>query len=284
MEELFEKYFDKFSDWCFVTVRDVLLALLCLVVGFKLSKMLLKVIDKHFKRAQLNKSVEGFLLSLIKWTLYFVVIIWSATILGFKVTSLITILGSAGLTLGLALQGSLANLAGGVLILILKPFQVGDFIRESEKGLEGTVTSIDIFYTRLVSVDNRMIIIPNGNIMKNSLINMSAVPMRRINMTIGVSYNSDLKQVRKTLERVVNENPRVLKDKMINTFVDSFDESSIKVGLRCYVKTEEFWDAQWEINEAIKEAFEKDGISIPFPQVDVHMKNSIGLTDKEGSE
>ena len=212
-------------------------------------------------------------MSLIKFTFYAIVFNTAASIVGFQVTSLVTILGTASLAIGLALQGSLANFAGGVLILILKPFRVGDYIIENDKQCEGMVVSIDIFYTKLQTYDNRIIVIPNGNITSHSIVNVTAAGTRKLDIAVGVAYDSDLKKVKDTLYQVVAENQYYDKTKEIDVFVDSFGDSSIKMGVRCMVATENYWKAKWEIQEAIKYAFDAQGIEIPFDQMEVTLKN-----------
>ena len=217
-----EEYLNKLGDWALNKGFQLVLAILCMYIGMKLSKL---------------------------------------------------ILGTASLAIGLALQGSLANFAGGVLILILKPFRVGDYIIENDKQCEGMVVSIDIFYTKLQTYDNRIIVIPNGNITSHSVVNVTAAGTRKLDIAVGVAYDSDLKKVKDTLYQVVAENQYYDKTKEIDVFVDSFGDSSIKMGVRCMVATENYWKAKWEIQEAIKYAFDAQGIEIPFDQMEVTLKN-----------
>ena len=169
-----EQYGDQLLDWLADKTFDIVVALLFLFIGMKVAKLIVKIVKKTFEKTTLEESVEGFLLSVIKGILYAVVFIMAISIVGVQVTTLVAILGTASLSIGLALQGSLANFAGGVLILIMKPFKVGDYIIENDKKCEGTVESIDIFYTKLKTYDNKIIVIPNGNITANSLINVTA--------------------------------------------------------------------------------------------------------------
>ena len=180
-----EEYLSKLGDWALNKGFQLVLAIICMYIGMKLSKLIVKMIRKSFKKSNMEESVASFLLSLIKFTFYAIVFITAASIVGFQVTSLVTILGTASLAIGLALQGSLANFAGGVLILILKPFRVGDYIIENDKQCEGTVVSIDIFYTKLQTYDNRIIVIPNGNITSHSLVNVTAAGIRKLDISIG---------------------------------------------------------------------------------------------------
>ena len=264
-----EEYLSKLGDWALNKGFQLVLAIICMYIGMKLSKLIVKMIRKSFKKSNMEESVASFLLSLIKFTFYAIVFITAASIVGFQVTSLVTILGTASLAIGLALQGSLANFAGGVL----KPFRVGDYIIENDKQCEGTVVSIDIFYTKLQTYDNRIIVIPNGNITSHSLVNVTAAGIRKLDISIGVAYDSDLKKVKDTLYQVVTENQYYDKTKEVDVFVDSFGDSSIKMGVRCMVATENYWKAKWEIQEAIKYAFDAQGIEIPFDQMEVTLKN-----------
>lgn len=267
-----EQYLDELGDWLVDKMFDLLIAAVFLIVGFKLCKLIVKVIGRSFERSGLEHSVAGFLLSLIKGVLYSVVFIMAASIMGFQVTSLVTILGTASLAIGLALQGSLANFAGGVLILLMKPFRVGDYIIENDKGCEGTVESIDIFYTKLKTYDNKLVVIPNGNITSNSLVNVTAAGTRKLDISVGVAYDSDLKKVKDILTRVVKDSGYYREDQEFDVFVDSFQDSSIKMGIRFWVDSDHYWKAKWEVTEQIKLAFDEAGIVIPFTQMEVTVR------------
>ena len=268
-----QAYLSELGDWALNKGFQLVLAIICMYLGMKLSRLIVKMIRKSFQRSNLEESVASFLLSLIKFGLYAIVFITAASIVGFQVTSLVTILGTASLAIGLALQGSLANFAGGVLILILKPFKVGDYIIENDKQCEGTVASIDIFYTKLLTYDNRIIVIPNGNITAHSLINVTAAGIRKLDLAVGVAYDSDLRKVKEVLTQVVTENSYYDKTREIDVFVDSFQDSCIKMGVRLFVAADDYWKAKWELNEQIKFAFDENGIRIPFEQMEVTVKS-----------
>ena len=265
LEQHLEKLLDVIIDKAF----DILFAIIFLYFGLKVVKFVAKIIKKSFEKTDMEDSVEGFLLSLIKGLLYVIVFITTATIVGFQVASLLTILGTASLAIGLALQGSLSNFAGGVLILIMKPFKVGDYIIENDKKCEGTVVAIDIFYTRLKTYDNKIIVIPNGNITANSIVNLSMEKYRRLDITVGVSYDSDIIKVKNILYDIIESSEYYNKNMDMNVFVDNLGESSIKMGVRCYVKTENYWTAKWEITENIKKKFDENNIVIPFNQLQI---------------
>lgn len=265
-------YADMLFDWLADKLFDILIACICLIIGFKIAKFIVKIIKRTFDKTDLENSVAGFLLSLIKGALYSIVIIMAISIVGVQVSSLVTILGTASLSIGLALQGSLANFAGGVLILVMKPFKIGDYIIENNNNMEGTVESIDIFYTKLKTYDNKIVVIPNGNITANSLINVTAEKSRKLDIAVGISYDSDIKLVKDTLEEIVLSSPYYDSSKEMNVFVDSFTDSSIKMGIRCWVNTGDYWAAKWEMNEQIKLEFDKKGIVIPYNQMEIKIK------------
>lgn len=268
-----DRYIDQFLEWLFDKALDLLGAVVFLFIGFKVSKGIVRLIKKSFVRSGLETSVAGFLVSLIKGVLYSVVFIMAASIVGFQVTSLVTILGTASLAIGLALQGSLSNFAGGVLILLMKPFKVGDYIIENGTKCEGTVESIDIFYTKLRTYDNRIAVIPNGSITSNSLINVTQESLRKLEILVGVAYNSDLKRVKEVLTDIISNSKYCEADQDYHVYVDSFQDSSITMGIRCFVKTEDYWSAKWELLETIKNEFDDNNIVIPFNQLDVKVTN-----------
>lgn len=272
-KSMLEQYLESFLDWLVHKFFDIGIALLFLWLGLKVARLIVKFIKHSFEKTGMDDSVEGFLLSLIRGILYTIVVIMSVSIMGVQVTSLVTILGTAGLAVGLALQGSLANFAGGVLILIMKPFKVGDYIIENDKKCEGTVVNIDIFYTKLRTYDNRIIVIPNGNITASSIINLTAEQYRKLELNVGVAYDSDIKLVKNVLTELVKTSQYYEADMEFNVYVDSYGDSAIRMGLRCMVKTENYWKARWEILEQIKVKFDENEITIPFSQMEVLIKN-----------
>lgn len=252
---------------------NVIIALIIFAVGKFIIKFILKICKRFFERAKIEISVSKFLLSLISAVCYLILLIIVLDTVGIKTTSFIAVLGTAGLAVGLSIQGSLSNFAGGVLILLLKPFKVGDYILESSSGKEGTVSKIDIFYTTLVTVDNKKIVIPNGNLSNSSLINISAYDTRRLDIFVGISYSSDIKKAKQILEDIAKNNSLVLKDKEIFTFVSELDSSQITMGLRVWTLNSDYWNAKFELNEQIKIEFDNNAIEIPFNQLVVHMDN-----------
>lgn len=251
----------------------ILLAILLLIFGLQFIKIFRKIIKKSLNKANADVGVTQFIDSFIKIGLYLVLIMLIATGFGVNVTSVIAVLGSAGVAVGLALQGSLSNLAGGVLILILKPFKVGDYIIEDANKNEGTVTEIQIFYTKLTTGDNRVIILPNGSLANTSLTNVTQAPYRRLELIVGISYESDLKKAKQLLSQMLDEDEKVIQEKDKNVYVDMLDQSSVNLGIRCWFLKEDYLEGKWRLTEQIKLTFDENHISIPYPQLQVHMKN-----------
>lgn len=251
---------------------DVLIALLIFVVGKSLIKVMLKVSNKFFDRASVDIGVRKFLISLIRALLYVVLVITICGQLGIETTSFIAVIGSAGLAVGLAFQGSLSNLAGGVLILVLKPFTIGDYILESGTGREGTVQQIDICYTTLLTTDNKKIVIPNGVLSNSTITNASAMETRRVDITVGIGYTSDILKAKALMESIAKGCDTVLQDQEIFTFVDNLDASCVTLGLRVWSKNSDYWTTKFYLVETIKAEFDKNGIDIPFNQLVVHLE------------
>ena len=266
------QYIQKLTDWCMSKLGSIVVAVIFMVGCFKLVKLLLRILRKSFERSKLDPSVAGFFISAVKIVLNVLIVLTAASIVGFQITSFITILGTAGVTLGLALQGSLSNLAGGLLILILKPFRVGDYIVENNTHCEGTVVSIDIFYTRLITFDNKSVVIPNGNISNTSLVNVTEHDMRRVDIPFSVAYDSDMEKVKRVTIETIKDVDGYLPDEQILFYIDEFADSGINMYVKFYATIEKFFDAKWDAMWKLKKAFDENDIEIPFNQMDVHMK------------
>lgn len=264
MEKMWNQFWPKAENF----LVSFLVALIILFIGKKLIKLLMKIIDKAFQKSKLDKGVQSFLDSLIKFLLYAVLAVTIAAQLGIQTTSIVTLLGTAGLTVGLALQGSLSNFAGGVLILILKPFSIGDYIAFG--SYEGTVTSINIFYTRLLTADNRGVVIPNGSLSNGTVVNMTKEPLRRLDLEIPVAYDSDLKKVRMVLKKTADEQKKLVNTMPVDILVSKFSDDAIVFTLRSWYKKEDVFVYQSELMEDIKDNFDREGIEIPFRQLVVH--------------
>lgn len=260
----------KLFDGSLFIVRKIIIVLLIWLIGKKLIKILQNFLSKTFDRAHMDISLSKFLLSLSKFLLYAVLAVSIISAVGIETSSLVTLIGSLGLTVGLSLQGSLSNFAGGVLLLLFKPFKVGDYIAAC--GSEGTVQVIDLLYTKLATVDNKTVTLPNGTLANSNITNVASEPIRRVDISIGVSYDTDLKNAKAVLESVIRKNENVLVDRDIVVFVDALLDSSITLTTRCWTASEHYWDTVWTLRENFKEAFDENGISIPYPQMDVHIK------------
>lgn len=260
---------DKFIEWCASTVGTIVWALIVWIIGKKILKALLKVLGKALDRSRLDEGVTKFMLSLSRFAGNVVLVIMIIDILGFDTTSFIAVLGSAGIALGMSLQGSLANVAGGILILLFKPFAVGDYIVAG--GYEGNVTTIDLLYTKLITIDNKMVTIPNGTLSNSSIVNVASQPQRRLDIQIGIGYSSDLKLAKRLLLDAMNKQAGVLTDKDIMVVVKSLDDSCVTLETRCWVMTSDYWNVRFALLECYKETFDDNGIEIPFNQMDVHI-------------
>ena len=251
-------------------ILHVILVVVITFVCSKIIKKLVPAINRGLHKTKIDKSVIAFLTSLIKIGLYVLVILWDVSILGIGSASVIALLGSLGLTVGLSLQGSLSNFAGGVLILLLRPFNVGDYIVSN--GTEGTVTAIDIFYTKLRTPDFKDIVIPNGTLSNSVITNVSREKKRRLDIVASASYSADIDHVKQVLTSIAENSSLVIRDEAVEVFINEYAASSVDYNLRFWVKSEDYWAAKFAITEAIKKNFDAEGIEIPFTQMDVTIK------------
>lgn len=249
----------------------VLMALVAFFIGRMIIKWIRKIVRRSLERSNADKGVEQFVDSVLKFGLYFLLIFSLVSELGVDTTSVAAVVASGGVAIGLALQGSLSNFAGGVLILILKPFQVGDYIIEDTNKNEGTVKEIQIFYTKLSTIDNKTIVIPNGMLTNSSLTNATAKDERRLDLKVSISYEADLKQAKSLIEDILRNDESVEKDEEILVFVDELAESAVVLGARAWVKSEVYWETRWRVLEDIKLTMDAQGIEIPYPKLSVHM-------------
>jgi small conductance mechanosensitive channel len=252
----------------------ILLAVVFLVVGIWLIKIIRKLVKNSLNRASIDIGVVQFLDSFIKVCLYIILGFMIASGFGLDAASVVAVVGSAGVAVGLALQGSLSNFAGGVLILLLKPFKVGDYIKEDSKGNEGTVAEIQMFYTKLLTPDGKTVILPNGTLANTSLVNYTTASYRRLDLIVGISYQADIGKAKEVLQKILDENTLVLADKDKIIAVDALADSSVNIGVKCHVRTEDYWTLRGQLLEAIKLEFDREQIGIPYPQLDVHMENA----------
>lgn len=252
----------------------VVFALVFFFIGRIVIRWIRKLVRKSMQRSGADKGVEQFVDSLLKFSLYFLLLFMIGTKFGIDASSVAALIASGGVAIGLAMQGSLSNFAGGVLILLLKPFEVGDYIIEDTNKNEGTVKEIQIFYTKLTTIDNKTIVIPNGILTNNSLTNATAKDERRLDLKVDISYDADLKKAKAMIMDVLNDDPAVLREDEIVVFVDELGESSVVLGARAWTKSADFWQAKWRILENIKEKMDENQIEIPYRQLTVHMSKN----------
>lgn len=253
----------------------VLAALVAFFIGRLVIRWIRKIVRRSFERSGADKGVEQFVDSLLKYGLYALLVFSLISSLGFDTTSVAAVLASGGVAIGLALQGSLSNFAGGVLILLLKPFVVGDYIIEDSNGKEGTVKEIQIFYTKLSTIDNKTIVIPNGMLTNNSITNATAKDERQLDLRVGISYDADIRQAKSVIENLLIKDECIIKNEQINVFVHELADSAVVLGIRAWVKNEEYWETRWRLLEEIKILLDENGIEIPYPQMAVHMKENV---------
>jgi len=250
----------------------LVIALVIFFVGRTVARMVTRFLRKVMQTQEVDKILESFVCNLVYWALMLFVIIAAITQVGVETTSMIAVLGAAGLAVGLALQGSLANFAAGVLIVMFRPYRVGDYVEAA--GIAGTVLQVQILTTILKTPDNKQIVVPNGQIMGSIITNYSANDTRRVDMVVGVSYSDDLDQVHKVLRELVDADERVLKEPECVIAVSELADSSVNFVLRPWTATADYWNLKFDLTERIKKRFDQEGISIPFPQQDVHIHRS----------
>lgn len=270
---VFQEYMNTLPQKALNLGIRVVFALLFFVIGIQIIKLIRKILKKSLTKANADLGVIQFLDSLLKVILYMILIFMIASGFGLDATSVVAVIGSAGVAVGLALQGSLSNFAGGVLILLLKPFKVGDYIKEDNKGNEGTVTEIQLFYTKLTTPDEKIVILPNGSLANTSLTNYTTTQTRRLDLKVGISYEADLKLAKELAMQVLEKDAAILKECEKAVFVSNLADSAVELTLRCYVKNEDYWPIQGRIYEAIKFLYDENGVVIPYHQMDVHVIN-----------
>ena len=262
-KEMFERYVPVVCDY----LLRVALVLVIFFVGRKLIKKIVSLCDQALKRHGMEVTVRRFFCNVINALGYICMLGILLQTVGLTATSLTALVASAGVAVGLALQGSLSNFAGGVLILLMKPFVIGDYIVQG--NTEGTVKEIGLVYTELITADNRLIVIPNGTLIDNSIVNVTATGKRRLELSVGIGYKSDLKKAKEVLIRLGENDPARDPENPVNVFVSELAESSVNLGLHVWVSSSEYWNAKWRLTENIKMAFDEEGIEIPFKQVEI---------------
>lgn len=273
MEKMIQKAIEKLGGQ-FPAVAGfavkVILCILVYLIGKKLIKWIVRVLRGAMERAKVQAGAITFTVSAVKIVLYLVLILAIAMQFGLKESSVAAVIASGGVAIGLALQGGLSNFIGGFLILLFQPFQVGDYI--ITQGQEGTVYKIEILYTTLLTMDNRRVLVPNGNLANNVIVNVTGSSKRKLEIKVGISYQDNLEKAKAVMRCLIEEDPDILHEEEQQVFVAELADSSVVMGLRCWVSTENYFTVLWRLNEQLKLAFDREGISIPYPQMDVHIK------------
>ena len=262
-KEMFERYVPVVCDY----FLRIALVLVIFFVGRKLIKKIVSLCDQALTRHGMEVTVRRFFCNVINALGYICMLGILLQTVGLTATSLTALVASAGVAVGLALQGSLSNFAGGVLILLMKPFVIGDYIVQG--NTEGTVKEIGLVYTELITADNRLIVIPNGTLIDSSIVNVTATGKRRLELSVGIGYKSDLKKAKEVLIRLGENDPARDLENPVNVFVSELAESSVNLGLHVWVSSSEYWNAKWRLTENIKMAFDEEGSEIPFKQVEI---------------
>ncbi|MGD8407387.1 MAG: mechanosensitive ion channel [Thiohalophilus sp.] len=272
--EQMSNYANKAIELIMVYGPKLLLTIIVLVVGLWIINRLVKVMAKGMERSNMEATLARFLQSLVGIGLKALLLISVASMVGIATTSFIAVLGAAGLAVGLALQGSLGNFAGGALILMFRPYKVGDYI--TAQGVSGTVMAIQIFNTILKTPDNVRIIVPNGPMSSGIITNFSAEETRRLDFVFGIGYGDDVKQARQIIMSIMKDEPKIFDDPEPQVLLSNLGESSVDLTVRTWVNAGDYWPMKFELTEKVKAAFDREGISIPFPQRDVHLYQSAG--------
>lgn len=273
MEAVLQKTVDYFGGHIPGVAAFLVKIIVCIVIyiiGKNVIGWVVKTVRSMLLRTKMQTGAATFIVSMVKIFLYMILIFGLAMQFGVKESSVAALVASGGVAIGLALQGGLSNLAGGFLILLFQPFEVGDYILA--QGEEGTVQKIEILYTTLHTIDNRKVIIPNGNLANNVIVNATGADRRKLDITVGISYEDDISKAKQVLLQIIERSEYVIREQEAQVFVSELGDSSVVMGLRCWVRTEQYLPALWQMNEQIKNEFDRAGLHIPFPQMDVHVR------------
>ena len=273
MEAVLQKTVDYFGGHIPGVAAFLVKIIVCIVIyiiGKNGIGWVVKTVRSMLLRTKMQTGAATFIVSMVKIFLYLILIFGLAMQFGVKESSVAALVASGGVAIGLALQGGLSNLAGGFLILLFQPFEVGDYILA--QGEEGTVQKIEILYTTLHTIDNRKVIIPNGNLANNVIVNATGADRRKLDITVGISYEDDISKAKQVLLQIIEHSEYVIREQEAQVFVSELGDSSVVMGLRCWVRTEQYLPALWQMNEQIKNEFDRAGLHIPFPQMDVHVR------------
>ena len=267
-----EQFLNKIINWATTEGIKLIIGLLLLWIGWKLAKKVVNIMSKTLEKRNVDATVSSFLDTFVEVVLKGIVIYIFLDYVGIKTTGIAALVASAGVAIGLALQGSLSNFAGGVIILLIRPFNVGDYIEGS--GHSGTIERIGMFYTHMTTVDNKLILVPNGNLANGSIVNYSAKELRRVDLTFGVGYEQDVLKVKRILSNIVEAHDLILKTPEPFIALSAHGDSAVNFVVRAWVNNSDYWKVHFDLLEAVKVKFDEEEISIPYPQMDLHIKNN----------
>ncbi len=270
----FERFFKQLPDILVPLLFKVIISIIILVVMWQVIRIISNVVEKSLIKTKLENATAKFLAKLLKVALEVLLLFTIAAAFGMDTASIVALLGSAGVAIGLAVQGTLSNFAGGILILITKPFRAGDYIIVSSSGIEGTVVEVSLVSSKLLTADGRRVVVPNGNLANTVITNNTSNSMRILDIMVGISYGADIDKAREVALKVLDANELISDKYDKKVFVDELGDSSVVLRIRGWIKPTDYFMAKWSLNEEIKKAFDREGVEIPFPQVDVHMKNN----------
>lgn len=267
-----EQFLNKIINWATTEGIKLIIGLILLWIGWKLARKVVNIMSKTLEKRNVDATVSSFLDTFVEVVLKGIVIYIFLDYVGIKTTGIAALVASAGVAIGLALQGSLSNFAGGVIILLIRPFNVGDYIEGS--GHSGTIERIGMFYTHMTTVDNKLILVPNGNLANGSIVNYSAKELRRVDLTFGVGYEQDVLKVKRVLSNIVDAHELILKDPEPFIALSAHGDSAVNFVVRAWVNNSDYWKVHFDLLEAVKVKFDEEEISIPYPQMDLHIKNN----------
>ena len=266
-----EKFLGKIVNWATTDGIKLIIGIFLLWIGWKLAKKIVNILNKTLERRNVDVTIRSFLDTFLEVILKGLVVLVVLEYVGIKTTGVAALVASAGVAIGLALQGSLSNFAGGLVILLIRPFNVGDYVEGA--GHNGVIEKIGMFYTNMVSVDNKLILVPNGTLANGSIVNYSAKELRRVDLTFGVGYEQDILKVKRVLSNIVEAHDLILKTPEPFIALSNHGDSAINFVVRVWVNNSDYWKVHFDLLESVKVAFDNEDISIPYPQMDLHIKN-----------
>ena len=266
-----EKFLGKIVNWATTDGIKLIIGIFLLWIGWKLAKKIVNILNKALERRNVDVTIRSFLDTFLEVILKGLVVLVVLEYVGINTTGVAALVASAGVAIGLALQGSLSNFAGGLVILLIRPFNVGDYVEGA--GHNGVIEKIGMFYTHMVSVDNKLILVPNGTLANGSIVNYSAKELRRVDLTFGVGYEQDILKVKRVLSNIVEAHDLILKTPEPFIALSNHGDSAINFVVRVWVNNSDYWKVHFDLLESVKVAFDNEDISIPYPQMDLHIKN-----------